>query len=272
MSLTVLEPSLAAKALKELNEKPDGRYKKINKLRAKTTERPDLKFDTTDKGLIIFLRARKFNVDKAFELMVRYYETKRSNPDIFENFNPSAERLTFQSGWNIAFPKRDSNGCRIFTICPGNWNPSDRSLINNFRANLIALEILIQEEETQINGLVIIIDFRNFGLTQAAAIQPTLFRRYGGFVFNTYPIRIKGIHVIEQPAIFSIIFPIISYFMKKKIKDRVKLHGSDMDNLSCFFSADSLPMEYGGTGEPNDFNAWVRYVINAEEELEHLWT
>ena len=60
--------------------------------------------------------------------------------------------------------------------------------------------------------------------------------------------------------------------MKKKVKDRVKIHGSDMVSLCNFFSADILPIEYGGTGQPVDLSGWVRYVINAEEELEHLWT
>ena len=109
MSLTILNPTLAAKALKELNEKPDSRLKKISKLREKTLQRLDLPFDRTDKGLIIFLRARKFHVAKAYDLMVRHHETKRDNPDVFDNFNPSAEKLTFESGWNVTFPNRDSN-------------------------------------------------------------------------------------------------------------------------------------------------------------------
>lgn len=107
MSLDDLSSHLVEKARKELNEYPETRLQKIAEVRERLKERPDLRFDTTDKDLIRFLRARKFDVGRAFELVVAHYECKRDNGEVFDNFSPSTEKRTFESGWNVTFPERD---------------------------------------------------------------------------------------------------------------------------------------------------------------------
>ena len=107
MDLLPLAPDLEKKAREELNENPETRLHYLKQLRERLKERPDLKFRTSNIDLICFLRARKFNVDLAYKLFVRHYEAKQNHPEVFENFSPSAERSTFDSGYNIAFPDRD---------------------------------------------------------------------------------------------------------------------------------------------------------------------
>ena len=107
MDLSPLAPDLEKKAREELNEHPETRLRYLKQLRERLEERQDLKFHTFNIALICFLRARKFNVDLAYKLFMRHYEAKQNHPEIFENFSPSAERRTFDSGYNIAFPDRD---------------------------------------------------------------------------------------------------------------------------------------------------------------------
>ncbi|XP_057300190.1 alpha-tocopherol transfer protein-like [Hydractinia symbiolongicarpus] len=272
MSLDVLSPHLVEKARRELNEYPETRLQKIAELREKLKERPDLRFDTTNKDLIRFLRARKFDVGRAFELVVAHYECKRDNGEVFGNFSPSTEKRTFESGWNVTFPERDQEGRKVLAFRPGTWDPSERSLMNNLRANIMAMEVLIQDEETQINGVVFVVDFRNFGMTQAKALNPLVFRKYGSIVFNCYPVRIKGIHILHQPAVFTVIFAIISQFMKEKVKKRVVLHGVEISGLCEYINKDLIPSDYGGTNRETDLRAWVKHVMDSEEELEHIWS
>jgi len=271
MSLEELPANLIEKARKELNEDPETRIHIIDELRERIKERPDLRCDTTNKDLIRFLRARKFDVERAFELLIKHQEIKRDLPELFDNFSPSAERDTFESGWNIGFPERDQNGCKIFAFRPGKWDPTKRELINNLRANIIALEILLQEEETQINGVVMIGDFREFGFAQAKSLNPLTFRNYGSIIFNCYPMRIKGIHILDQPKVFSVIFVIVQSFMKQKVRDRVRLHGSNIGGILEYIDKDRLPLDYCGNLPATDLRTWVKQVMNAEEELEHLW-
>ena len=152
------------------------------------------------------------------------------------------------------------------------WNPSERTLLDNLRANLIGIETLLEDEETQINGIVIIADFRGFGFAQARGLQPMVFRNYANILLNCFPVRIKGIHVIEQPRVFTVVFAIISQFMKEKLRKRVYLHGSSMTTgLQAHIDGNLLPSDFGGSGAPTDLREWVKYVMNAEEEYQHLW-
>lgn len=143
--------------------------------------------------------------------------------------------------------------------------------MNNLRANLIAYEVLLQDEATQINGLVMIVDFRDFGLTQAKAMNLLYFKNYGHLILDSYPVRIKGIHILDQPKIFTAIFAIISQFMKGKLRERVKLHGGNIEGLHEYISKECLPEDYAGTASATDVRSWVRYIMNSEEDLEHLW-
>ena len=151
------------------------------------------------------------------------------------------------------------------------WEPSERTLLDNLRANLIAIEMLLEEEETQICGIVIIGDFREFGFKQAKAMSPTIFRNYANVLLNCFPVRIKGIHVIEQPRIFTIVFAIVSQFMKEKLRKRVYLHGSDIAGLHQHIAKSILPNDFGGDNSPTDVKEWLRFVLNGEEEYQHLW-
>ena len=145
-------------------------------------------------------------------------------------------------------------------------------MINNVRANLISFDVIMQEEETQINGVILIADFRNFGLAQTKAIEPLRFRKYGQIIMNHYPLRIKGIHVLHQPAIFTVIYSIISKFMKQKLRERVKLHGGNINGLQEFVAKEVIPKDFGGDGAATDLRCWPKYIMEAEADLEHLLT
>ena len=143
--------------------------------------------------------------------------------------------------------------------------------MNLLRSDLIALEVLAQDEETQINGIILIVDFRDFGAAQATATNPLVFKTFGNVMLNYYPIRIKGIHILDQPKIFTAIFAIVSQFMKEKLRERVHIHGKKIEGLHEYINKECLPVDYAGTAAATDIRNWVRYIMNAEEDLEHLW-
>ena len=116
-----------------------------------------------------------------------------------------------------------------------------------------------------------IVDFRDFGLTQAKAMNQLYFKNCGHLILDSYPVRIKGIHILDQPKVFTAIFAIISQFMKGKLRERVKLHGGYIESLHAYIHKESLPEDYGGTAPATDVRNWVPYIMNSEDQLEHLW-
>lgn len=55
-----------------------------------------------DGFLLRFLRARKFDYDKAFMLLVQYYSVRALNIELFTNFVPSAVQHVFENNFQVA--------------------------------------------------------------------------------------------------------------------------------------------------------------------------
>lgn len=59
----------------------------------------------------------------------------------------------------------------------GKWKPNDYPFVDNVRAIYLTLEKLIQPEETQVNGIVILADYTGVGMSQASNPGPFLAKK-----------------------------------------------------------------------------------------------
>lgn len=59
----------------------------------------------------------------------------------------------------------------------GKWKPNDYPFVDNVRALYLTLEKLIQPEETQVNGIVILADYTGVGMSQASNPGPFLAKK-----------------------------------------------------------------------------------------------
>lgn len=64
----------------------------------------------------------------------------------------------------------------------GKWKPNDYPFVDNIRAIYLTLEKLIQPEETQVNGIVILVDYAGVGLSQASNPGPLLAKKVVGIL------------------------------------------------------------------------------------------
>lgn len=65
----------------------------------------------------------------------------------------------------------------MLKIFAGKWTPNDYPFVDNIRAIYLTLEKLIQPEETQVNGIVIMVDYTGVGLSQASNPGPLLAKK-----------------------------------------------------------------------------------------------
>lgn len=63
------------------------------------------------------------------------------------------------------------------TLFTGKWKPNDYPFVDNVRAIYLTLEKLIQPEETQVNGIVILADYTGVGMSQASNPGPFLAKK-----------------------------------------------------------------------------------------------
>ena len=157
------------KARVELNENPLTRQTKIQLLRDKMVFRPDLPFRKTDDTYLLrFLRARKFDEERAFELLCAHIEFKRRNRDLFDGLCLEEIRHVLEEGIPGVLESTDSNGSRVLVLFPGRWENELFGFKDVVKALVFTMEELIAEEETQVNGIIAIVDFNGWSLNKHA--------------------------------------------------------------------------------------------------------
>ncbi|KAG7237751.1 hypothetical protein INR49_031852 [Caranx melampygus] len=173
-----LTPELVAKAREELQEKPEWRLRDVQALRDMILkEQPNLRTRLDDTFLLRFLRARKFDYDRALQLLLNYHAGRKAWPEVFQDLKPSTVKHVLDLGFLTVLPQPDPNGRYILCLRPGKWKPNDYPFVDNVRAIYLTLEKLIQPEETQVNGIVILADYTGVGMSQASNPGPFLAKR-----------------------------------------------------------------------------------------------
>lgn len=78
------------------------------------------------------------------------------------------------------------------------------------------------EKSTQINGVVVIMDFEGLSLKQVKGMGASSTNRLLTFIQDAMPIRLKEVHFVKQPFIFNMVWALIKPFVKEKLKKRVR--------------------------------------------------
>lgn len=64
---------------------------------------------------------------------------------------------------------------------------------------------------------------------------------------DSLPLRVKNIHIVNQPYIFKIVFALFKPFLREKLRNRIIFHGTDRKSLHQYISPKCLPECYGGS-------------------------
>lgn len=84
-------------------------------------EQPNLRTRLDDSFLLRFLRARKFDYDRALQLLLNYHAGRRAWPEVFKDLKPSTVKHVLDLGFLTVLPKPDPNGRYILCLRPG-WH------------------------------------------------------------------------------------------------------------------------------------------------------
>ena len=72
-----------------------------------------------DAFLLRFLRAKKFDQERAFSQVLTYYRMRKENPDIYENLTPRRVQHLLDGGLIGVLKDRAPDGSRIIVFRPG---------------------------------------------------------------------------------------------------------------------------------------------------------
>lgn len=245
------------KAKQELNEDPLQRSEMIEQLRNKITswkpsrveEKSLVLSDVNNCFLLMFLRARKFDVDKALQLYVNYHVFRHKHSSMLADLNLKSVEHVLETEVIKVLDSRCLDGSKVLCVYPGRWDSVNIPFVDNFRATLLVLDKLIQDEETQVHGFSVVYDFTGSSFMSVLKVAQSELITKGVLIEllqESFPARFKGVHLLHQPWYVSIVLSVIRPFMKQKLRDRIHSHGEDFKSLHMFIEAENLPEELGG--------------------------
>ncbi|KAM7313833.1 alpha-tocopherol transfer protein-like [Ixodes scapularis] len=253
---STLPPDLRRIAEEELGETDTAREKAVAHLRELlAAEEPELRPRTDENFLLRFIRVRKYDVEAALNTIKNYYRNRAACPSIYDDFLPSKVSPVARSLFMV-LPERDVHGRLVLLAKAGSWMPSTLPYREFQQTTLMCFEHMADDPSAQTAGIVFLVDYQDFTPEKVFYYSIGLIRRAIEFLQDCLPARMKAFHAVRQSYAFNILFGLVRPFMKKKLADRIHLHGHDFENLHKEIPPSILPEEYGGDVPSLDFDAF----------------
>ncbi|XP_011505203.1 PREDICTED: alpha-tocopherol transfer protein-like [Ceratosolen solmsi marchali] len=261
---------LREKARIELRETPENVEEGLKVLQKLLKDQSELQVPLNKEHLQKFLRPCKWYPDSSFEMMKRFYKFRQTHPRYCDNLYPSNEYAILMSGILTPLPRRTEN-VRVFLLEGGKkWIPKEISLDQIFRGLILFLDAVLVEPISQIAGVRVILDMDGLTLSHVTYFTPSFAAAVVEFVQRCLPCRLKGIHVVNQPFIFNMVFAIFKPFLQEKLRKRIHFHGRDRTTLRNFIDPKALPKRLGGELDYSDEpigEQLVQYLSAFEDEF-----
>lgn len=150
---------------------------------------------------------------------------KKDNKSILHNLMPEDEKASFTDN-NVVnvLTNCDQDGRRVLVVhCGQSWDPklvNSDQLFRLFYLIHIAAQV---EPQSQVRGVVVIMDFDGLGMKQVRALSPSFSKRLLTFIQEAMPLRLKQVHMVNQPFLFNMVWTLFKPFVREKLKGRVSL-------------------------------------------------
>ncbi|CAG9098143.1 unnamed protein product [Plutella xylostella] len=232
----------------ELRETPEVVEKALKELRVLLAGEKNLHVPLDrDDFLMKFLRPCKFYAESAFKRIQAYYKFRLAHAEYCRDLTSTAIRAAFHHSVISILAPRDQHGRRIMLVESGErWNPREVSLSEMFRGVQLGLESAMVEPRTQVCGVVVILDVKGLSLTHIMQFTPSFAKMVVDWIQDCTPIRLKAVHIINQPFIFNMLFALFKPFLREKLRKRIYFHGADRASLLAHVDARALRRRHGG--------------------------
>ncbi|WAR14589.1 TTPAL-like protein [Mya arenaria] len=114
-----------------------------------------------------------------------------------------------------------------------------------YKACSLVLDWLIYDEHVQVEGQVMVVDFR--GLTFnvfKAMFNKDMEEKYTDYFHRALPNRMNSIEVVNEPKFFDLVWAMIAPIMPQEMKDRFHMHGGSLVKIYEEVGYECLPEEY----------------------------
>jgi len=261
-------------AEKELNETPERVASAVAELRSLLQAATDLHYFDDDEFLITFLRPCHFYPESALNLMRKIAEFKLENKAILNNLMPEDEKSSFIENDVVnVLTNCDQDGRRVLIVhCGSQWDTKKVNSDQLFRLFYLIHVAAQVEPQSQVRGVVVIMDFNGMGLKHVGALSPAFSKRLLTFIQDAMPLRLKQVHMVNQPYLFNMVWTLFKPFVREKLKGRMFFHGKDRKSLHKHIKPTHLPSDYGGDLPAINYGGKDWYpCVNDHEKYIQRW-
>ena len=200
--------------------------------------------------LLNFLRARKGNVDRAFDSLKAYFKLKKTQPQWFLTEDEmEASHCEQVRQWRKCvvsiLSEKDELGRTMVALFPMKHAALGASFDVAMSATVQICEELSKDSSVHENGVVVIEDLDGLTMRGAGTIQKEQRRLFFHLLQDCLPLRVAGVHAVRGPWYTHLIFNLFKPFLSKKMRARYFVY-RNIEALTKNFEKDLLPKQLGG--------------------------
>ncbi|XP_059618252.1 clavesin-2-like [Phlebotomus argentipes] len=246
------------------------RAQALNQFREWISKHPQIrKCRTDDQFLLRFLRARKFCVTEACQLLVNYLSRRKMLPSIFENLDFKSPEIDFfiQNKSVYILPEVDKHGRNVLFFDVGQMDPKQCTALDCLRMCNVLFEHLSIDARSQTNGVVKVVDCTNEEFAFVAMWTPAKIKEFSQCWQKTFPISFAKIYLVNMPSFANVALNLFKTFISNKLKERIKTVNGWQEVFDDL-GRDIFPEEIGGkTPSAKIDELFKKNLLETREEI-----
>lgn len=206
-------------------------------------------------------------MDKATGLFENYILLKHSNPKWY-NFDEAAISrlwLLYESG--VAYPllERDDEGRRIIFVQTRKMDPKLFTATDAIQLLTWIAKVILEEEETQIAGIVTIIDQSDISFGHLRMLSVSDLFDFVSVINNGSVGRQKGMFMVSLPTFASFVLEVGKKATSEKLKKRIHVV-ENMEKLKTLIDPTLFPLELGGKVPESEMMGTFKKLASERED------
>lgn len=225
-----------------------------------------------DKFLLQFLRTRKYRMDKSKALFENYMLLKSSVPRWYDFTDEAISKLwnLYETGAAYPLTQRDHEGRRIIFIQTRKMDPKIFSSTDAIRLLTWIVRVILEEEETQISGIITIIDQSEISFAHLRLLSVNDAIDFVSVMKHATVGRQKGMYMIALPSFATFMLEIAKKATNEKLRQRIHVV-EDMEKMKSLIDPSLLPSEHGGSvSEAHMMDAFRKIANERENDLKAI--
>ncbi|OQR71684.1 alpha-tocopherol transfer protein-like, partial [Tropilaelaps mercedesae] len=254
------------RAREELNDIAELREIRLGEFRRQMLELETDNFKPLidDDLLMIFLRSRKFDIERALKTFKAWAVMRTVDPDVFFPLGkgPMNYRHVLELPIFTVMPRVNHDSTTIVVITYKHYDISKFNFLDVITMGSLLCSYLLRDPYIQVHGVRCVVDYSGL---QANCLKAVPFKYIKVSVSTIWlivnvmaivigirdgcPARIRGIHQIHIPGFLQVLLYTIKPLLNRKLSSRTYFH-TNMADLYKYIDPEILPEELGGGAGP----------------------